>query len=168
MKLLTTSILALALATANVAPAQADNKDLAKVILGIAAVAIIAKTIDDRKDRRAAPVPTVGASRLGSVEQSYGRDGRRVIDGHVRPYDKGGPKAGRGYKKQPLPRACLRVIETERRDRLAYGSRCLQRNYKFASRLPDRCETAVRTNRGVRTFYGARCLDREGWRVTTR
>lgn len=168
MKLLTTSITALALATAGVMPAQAGNNDLAKAIAGIAAIAIIAKAVDDRSDRRKAASATVGASRLGSVEQTYRHDGRRIIDGRVRPYDNKGPKAGRGYKKQPLPQACLRVIETSRRDRLAYGSRCLDRNFRFASKLPRQCAVAVRTNRGVRTFYGARCLDRDGWRVASR
>ena len=170
MKLLTTIILSFTLATSTVTPASAENDDLAKAILGIAAVAIIAKSIDDRKDRRRAATtreakPTVGASRLGSLDRPHvGRE----LRGTIRPYGRQGPKAGRGYKKTPLPQTCLRIVETGRRDRLAYGGRCLDRNFRFASKLPSRCETAVRTNRGVRTVYGARCLEREGWVVARR
>ena len=168
MKLFATAILGLVLAGAAVTPAQADSDDLARAVLGIATVAIIAKAIDDRNDRRKDTVPIVGASRLGSAEQSYGHNNRREIDSRAKSYNRHGPKAGRGYKKRALPQACLRVVETGRGDRLAYGARCLDRNYRFASRLPDRCETAVRTNRGVRTVFGARCLRREGWSVARR
>lgn len=45
---------ALSLAFAGVTPAQADERDIARLLAGIAAVAIIAKVIDDRRDRRAA------------------------------------------------------------------------------------------------------------------
>ncbi len=49
---------ALSLAFAGVTPAQADERDIARILAGIAAVAIIAKVIDDRRDRRAAvPAP---------------------------------------------------------------------------------------------------------------
>ena len=145
-------------------PAQADGDDLARAILGIAAVGIIAKAIDDRNDRRRKNASTVGASRLGSVEQNS-RFGGRIIDGRIRPYEPESAHTKRGFKKQPLPQRCLRVVETARGDRLAYGARCLNQNFRFASRLPDQCETAVRTNRGFRTVFGARCLRRDGWNV---
>ena len=165
----------LALGGAALLPAQAraSDEDIARALAGIAAVAIVAKIIDDRKDRKAA-AETVSTStragRLGSIEQTYPYDGRRIIDGRVRPYDeqRHGPKAGRGYKKAPLPEACLRWVETERGDRLAYGSDCLDRRYKFASKLPQSCETVVRTPRGFQAVYGARCLDRDGWEVARR
>ena len=168
MKLLTTLILSIAFAGSTVTSASADNEDLAKAIVGIAAVAIIAKVLDDRKDRRREATATVGASRLGFVERSRDDHGRQGVRNTIRPFDRHGPKAGRGYTKTPLPRSCLRVVETGRRDRLAYGGRCLNRNFRFVSKLPDRCETAVRTNRGFRTVYGARCLERDGWKVARR
>lgn len=153
-------------------PARADGEDIAKAIAGIAAVAIIAKAIDDRKDRKSAETTvssTTRAGRFGSIEQDYPYDGRRIIEGTVRPYDdRHGPKAGRGYKKLPLPESCLRWVDTGRGDRLAYESRCLDRRYKFASKLPEQCETAVRTSRGFREVYGARCLRRDGWIVARR
>ncbi|NNJ66445.1 MAG: hypothetical protein HKP54_00260 [Boseongicola sp.] len=164
MKFISTAILGLALATTSVTPVQADNDDLAKAILGIAAVAIIAKSIDDRKDRRREAQATIGASRLGSIDRPHAG---RELQGTVHRYNRFGPKAGRGYKKAALPQRCLRTVNTGRRDRLAYGARCLDRNFRFASKLPDRCEVAVRTPRGLRTVYGARCLRRDGW-ITAR
>ena len=145
-------------------PAQANGDDLARAILGIAAVGIIAKAIDDRNDRRNKTTATIGASRLRSVEQNS-RFGGRIVDGRIRPYESNRTHSKRGFKKQPLPQRCLRVVETSRGDRLAYGARCLNQNFRFASRLPDRCETAVRTNRRFRTVFGARCLRRDGWNV---
>ncbi len=171
MKRLTATIAGLAIAGSLIAPApaRADGDDIAKVIVGIAAIAIIAKALDGRNDRD--NLTTVGSRRLGSIEQY---DGRRSIDGTIRRYDnkrydnRRGPKARRGYKKHALPRTCLRVVETSRGDRLAYGARCVNRNFRFASKLPGRCETVVRTRRGFRTVYGARCLKRDGWKVARR
>lgn len=164
------SIAAAALAATGIAfaptpVAAADGQDLAKIIAGIAVAGIIAKAIDDRKDRKSAAAASSQFPRFGSIDD---RD-RRVIDGKIRPYDpyadRHGPKPGSGYKKQALPEQCLLTVETARGNRLAYGAHCLDRSYKFANKLPQPCETAVRTQRGFRTVYGARCLARDGWRV---
>ncbi len=166
MKTLTATIASIALAgsLAIPAPAAADSDDFARALAGIAAIAIIAKAIDNRRDRKRSSTYSTG--NLGSYEHY---DGRRTIDGTIHRYDnRHGRKARRGFKKHALPRNCLRVVETSRGDRLAYGARCVNRNFKFASKLPDRCETAVRTRRGFRTVYGARCLRRDGWNVARR
>lgn len=151
-------------------PAPAANgEDIAKIIAGIAVAGIIAKAIDDRNDRkqtsRAATAKDFG--RFGSTQ-----DGRRSIEGKVRPYHRDDeerwPRFGKGFKNQALPEQCLVRVETGRGDRLAYGARCLDRRYKFANKLPRSCETVVRTPRGFREVYGARCLARDGWRVAGR
>lgn len=168
------SITAAAFAAAGIAfapaPAAADGDDIAKIIAGIAVAGIIAKAIDDRKDRKRAKRAATATEfpRFGSIED---RD-RRIIDGRIRRYDEDdfrhGPKPGRGYKQLALPERCLLTVETARGDRLAYGARCLDRRYKFANKLPSSCETVVRTPRGFREVYGARCLRRDGWRVAGR
>ena len=152
------------------APAAADSDDIAKIIAGLAVAGIIAKAIDDRNDRkRSATASDFG--RFGDRNDHY-YDGRRTIDGTIRPYHRDdrrkGPKFGRGYKKRALPERCLLRVKTSHGSHLAYGQRCLNRNYKFASKLPERCETVVRTRRGFRTVFGARCLRRDGWRVARR
>ena len=170
MRRLTAAIAGIAVAASVLAPvpAAADSSDAGKIIAGIAAAAIIAKAIDNRREREREASSVTRAGRLGPIEQDGYYDGRRVIEGRILPYDHGGPKAGRGYKKQPLPQSCLRVVETDRGDRLAYGTRCLQQSYRFASKLPESCETLVRTRNGLRSVYGARCLERDGWRVARR
>lgn len=200
MRKLTATIASVALAgsLAIPAPVSAETSDVAKALAGIAAIAIIAKAIDDRRDRKSSY--TYNSGDFGSYEQY---DGRRTIDRTIRRHDdsrydndgydnnrnsnnrydnrryddrrydrsrhnKRGPKAGRGYKKHPLPQACLRDVAALRGDRLGYGARCVNRNFKFASKLPDYCVTQVRTRRGYRAMYSARCLRRDGWKAASR
>lgn len=152
------------------APAAADGDDIAKIIAGLAVAGIVAKAIDDRRDRKRA------RREAEQRAQSFGRfgdgkgihhDGRRVIDGKIRRHDREDRRArfGPGFKRVALPDRCLLTVETARGDRLAYGARCLNRHYRHASKLPTDCETVVRTPRGFRTVYGARCLKRDGWQV---
>lgn len=159
------------------APASAlEGNDLAKIIAGVAVAGIIAKAIDNKNDKkrdaRAAAAQKKEFGRFGTTNDRY-RDAPRSIEGTIRPYrqddwGRKGPKFGKGYKQQALPRQCLLTVETGRGDRLAYGSYCLNQNYRFANKLPTSCETAVRTPRGIRTVYGARCLSQDGWRVAGR
>ena len=138
-------------------PAAADTSDAVKVLGGLAALAIAAKVIDDRRDRRAEQ-----ATQFSVV------DNRNSV-GTLRRLDRNtvSTRSAR-IKRRPLPDRCLRVADTRRGDRLVYVQRCLNNNFQFASRLPDHCQTAIRTNRGVRNVFGARCLSRDGWRVATR
>ena len=167
------TITATALAAVGIAmaPAAADGDDIAKIIAGLAVAGIIAKAIDDRRDKkraeRAAAAKAAEFPRLGT-----GNKGRRTIDGTIRPYhrddDQRWPKLRAGYKRKALPDRCLLTVETARGNRLAYGAHCLDRRYRHANKLPRACETVVRTPRGFRTVYGARCLARDGWRVAHR
>lgn len=148
------------------APASADGDDIARVLAGLAVIGIIAKVADDRRDRRKDVSEESIYPRYGTVDH---RRGVRTTDGELRRLGK--PKRNRikGYKKRPLPDNCLRVVDNNRgRDRLVYVSRCLNRSYKFASKLPDHCQRFIRTYRGTRTVYGSRCLARDGWRVARR
>ena len=142
-------------------PAAADGEDIAKALAGIVVLGLIAKSVDDRRDR----------NEVARSETFYGRntlDDRRVIDGEIRWIDRPHQSKRQGFKKRPLPERCLRIVDTGRRDRLVYGKRCLQRNFKFSRKLPEACKRLVRTDRGLRTVYGARCLRRDGWRVASR
>ena len=146
------------------APAAADGSDVAKVLAGLAVIGILAKAADDRRDRRKATAQTTYYPQYDSLDH---RAGKRAIDGELRRLDQ--PRHARNFKKRPLPDRCLRVLDNDRgRDRLVYASRCLNRNYQFASRLPDYCQRFVRTSRGTRVVYGSRCLARDGWRVARR
>ncbi len=156
---------ALSLALAPVpAAAEPDGEDIARVLAGLAILGIIAKAASDNDDDRRR-TRARSATRYGSIDDY--RD-RRVIEGEIINRDYRKTPKGKGYKKAKLPDRCLRIIDTARGDRLVYGARCLNRNYRHASKLPQRCERLVRTNRGVRTVYATRCLARDGWRVARR
>lgn len=177
-RLVSLTATALTAASVAIAPAPAvaaDGDDLGKIIAGLAIAGIVAKVIDDRRDRkREEREVTTQAGQFGTVvtPEHIQRDSRRAIEGTVRPYrrDEHGrwPKLRAGYKRQALPEQCLRTVGTARGDRLAYGARCLDRRYRHADKLPASCQTVVRTPRGYRAVYGARCLRRDGWQVAGR
>ncbi len=148
------------------APAAADRSDIAKIIAGLAVAGIVAKAIDDRKDRKRANSAQITQPRYNSFDN---RHGGISIDGTLRrPGEQPVLRGNRGYKNYALPDQCLRILDTSRGDRRVYGSRCLQRNYAFANKLPRGCAIQVRTDRGNRTVYGRRCLSRDGWQVAGR
>ncbi len=148
-------------------PAAADGNDVAKVLGGLAALAIAAKVIDDRRDRKAAAREQ--QAKQQSVFHNRNRARSNVEFGSLSRFDRGNINTRSAkFKRRPLPDRCLRVASTRRGDRLVYGQRCLNNNFKFASRLPEHCETAIRTNRGIKAVFGARCLSRDGWRVAKR
>lgn len=149
------------------APATADSSDIAKVLGGLAVLGIIAKAVDDRKDRKK-------AARAQSQQNTYSwnnlddRRGTRIIDGELRRVDRGRQGNQAFFRDRPLPDRCLRLVDTNRNDRLAYAKRCLNKRYEFVSQLPTFCQRQVRTSNGLRTIYGARCLARDGWKVASR
>ena len=146
-------------------PAAADTSDAVKVLGGLAILGIIAKAADARRDRKRA----AAAQRAEAERGIFGAplDGR-IIDGELRRPGDNRVHRGAGFKKKRLPDHCVRIAETNRRDRLVYPQRCLNRNYQHANKLPEFCKRQIRTSRGLRTVFGARCLSRDGWNVATR
>ncbi len=115
---------ALSLAFAGVTPAQADQRDIARLLAGIATVAIIAKVIDDRRDRRAAvpappPRPRYEALPADCIVdvRTRGRDvrvlGSRCLQRNYRDFN-ALPQAceielrGRGNRRSGFDIGCLR------------------------------------------------------------
>ena len=135
------------------APARADANDAAKIIAGIAALALIAKAIDDRNDRKAAR------------QQHYTH--RPQPQHHHQP----------GLKPRPLPHQaarpglpdhCLFTANTAHGPARVFGARCLQRNYVQANTLPQACAQQAWTDRGQRWVYNAACLRNQGYRLASR
>ncbi len=143
-----TALLALAIGVApiNARPAHAlTESELLALLAGAAAVAIIGKEINDRRDE-ASRAPTVRHSDVHQQKKRYGKHGYN--------------------KRRSLPARCLRTIERAgRRDRQVLAARCLKRNDVKLARLPESCKLSVRTDRGFRSAYGARCVKRNGWRI---
>lgn len=147
------SAAALVITGLSAVPARADGNDVARALAGIAALALIAKAIDDRNDRKAArqqhqyrhqPLPPHHQPRL-----------------QPRPLP---PQAAR----PGLPEHCLQVADTVNGPIRVFSARCLQRNYSQADRLPRSCAQEVWTDRGYRWAYGAACLRQQGYRLAHR
>ena len=172
MKVITATLASLSLALGLAAPtgaSAADGEDIAKILAGIATIAVIAEIADRKRDRDREATVEVDQRRVWRLDDGTDRArryedrqtfGRMIED---RRYAK-----TRGYQKVPLPAQCERLVETRRGDRLVYGARCLDRRYKHARHLPEHCLVRVDTRRGERLAYGARCLSRDGWRVAHR
>lgn len=111
-----TLALTLAGLTAAAMPARADNDDLAKALAAIAALAIIAKTIDDN-DRGYRPPP--------------------VYHPHPRPHPVPEPV------RRVLPTACA-IELNDRGDRDVWYLRPCLRDHGIRVDLPRRCEAEVR------------------------
>lgn len=126
------------------APARADNRDLARVLAGIAALAVIGKAISDRNDddRVAKTAPVTRHRNIAP-----------------RPLP-------RRAARHALPVNCERRLRTRDGNlRRMFGARCLERHYQYANDLPRSCARQVELGRDRRWAYGARCLRKNGFTV---
>ncbi|TCM87567.1 hypothetical protein [Rhodovulum steppense] len=129
---------AVALTPIAAAPARAAD-DLARILLGAAAVYVIVDKLES--NRRA----------VNRVEKSQAA----------------GWQSPRGYNRhQVIPASCVRTINTRRGPERVVTERCLRN--EGIRRLPDRCEISVRGNRGSVDAYRLSCLQNAGYRVEGR
>ena len=136
LKTLTAGLLATTIAFTSLAPSPAqaaDHEDLAKLLAGIAAIAIISRAIrdDDRSETR-------------TQTQRHRH-------------------AGIPPNRRVLPFECFRRVDTRHGRIGVFGKRCLNNNYRFADRLPERCAVRVRVGDRLRPAYRAQCLRNAGF-----
>ena len=138
-------IAALAVTGLSAVPARADSSDIAKLLVGIAAVAVVARAIDNNRKPKAT-----------TSRHTISRD--PVI---IRPPQRNGNRHRR--VSFALPERCLTTYRGRNRDRQLFSGRCLSRvDYRLAE-LPKRCEYIVSTRQGRGKAYGPRCLARAGF-----
>lgn len=145
------------------APARADTNDVAKVLAGLAAIAILGKAIDDARDR-----PDVYVNR-GHSHYNNGNPGyiRRHTDN--RGYNGNPRPLPNSVKSRDLPRGCLINVDVPgRRDQQLYGARCLENNYAHARSLPRACRADLRNGNRTRATYKPGCLHQHGYRLARR
>lgn len=147
-KSLIAATLALALALpATTNPARADAEDAVKVIGGLVALYALKEALDNRRERRQAPVVT----RQHTPPQATIR---RSTPRHAQPH----------RDVRIIPSQCRRdVTLANGRTRTAYGARCMQNRVARPGTLPPSCIRQFQTPRGTRNVYGARCLQQNGW-----
>lgn len=128
-------------------PARADE-DVIKVLGGLVALGLIAKSIERNRDRD--------------------RDKRRKA-GTIRPYTAHPHVGTPGPKLRPrrlvkiAPERCLQNTWTHRGTRPVYAARCMK-HYSRAQ-LPHNCLRENQTLSGPRYYYTPRCLQDHGWRT---
>ena len=153
------------------APAQAKD-DTAKIIAGVAALALIGVAISkSNKSRRNR------TTRSDYYNDGYRNDGYR--DGNI--YNDGGYRRDDDYyydgrshnrplphrvQRKVLPRSCKVQARTRNGRVPAYSGRCLNNSFRYANALPRQCSFRARTSRhGSRhTVYAKNCLAQHGYR----
>lgn len=155
-------VTAISLTFASTTPLQAQNidrNDVGKLIVGLAAIAVIGAAIDQNNDRDRS------AARTTPV-----RDNRQWgdIDRTNRWSNPGRQQERARNNRRRLPRSCLRTVETRFGEQRLFGKRCLERNYQFVRTLPERCAVRLYTANGPRRGFDPFCLREQGYRSDRR
>lgn len=145
----------LSLVMASPASAQNfDREDLGKLLIGLAAVAVIGAAIEENRERS---------------------NGTRIHDNHSGGINRNSGWSNLGNQndwsninrrnRQVLPRECFRRVETRFGTQRMFGQRCLERNYRYVNSLPGRCAVRVYTENGPRRGFDPVCLRERGYRA---
>ena len=141
---------AVAVAGASATQARADGEDIAKALLALGAIAVIANQIDKNKS---------SASAGTTVSTRHSND-RVVTLPNTRPQ----VHRDKHRLRYALPVNCLRTYNAARGERQLFSGRCLSRVDHKLAKLPRDCAYTVRGNRGViGKAYGPRCMARHGF-----
>ncbi|HBS49482.1 MAG TPA: hypothetical protein DEA05_05040 [Rhodobacteraceae bacterium] len=139
---------AVAVTGLSAAPARADE-DTARIIAGIAALAL-----------------------LGAAIREHNRDDDPpVVHRPTRPGTTGTMphRPNLWADSCALPAQCLREHRVGCGERITVlGARCLNRHYRHAGQLPQQCRERVWTRNGLRQGYDPRCLRQNGYRLARR
>ncbi|WP_163847672.1 hypothetical protein [Pseudooceanicola aestuarii] len=126
------------------APVQAGDRDAARAIAGIAAIAILGAAIHESQRGNRAP------------QQTHGRPHRQ-------------PQAHqpqRQHRARAVPASCLVDTRVNRQRVSALRMRCVDRNVR--GRAPQSCVRRTTANHGPRYVYGKRCMRNNGYVVARR
>ncbi|MDX8350363.1 hypothetical protein SLH49_20425 [Cognatiyoonia sp. IB215446] len=145
----------LSLVCASPATAQNfDREDLGKLLIGLAAVAVIGAAIEENRNRDSST---------------------RVHDNHSGGINRNNSWSDLGSRndwsnhnsrnRHVLPRQCFRNVETRFGTQRMFGQRCLERNYRHVNSLPGRCAVRVYTDDGPRRGFDPLCLRERGYRA---
>jgi hypothetical protein len=167
MKRLVTAASALAIAVTSMAAAPAaaqDNSDRSALglVLGLAAVGIIAHELDkDRDDDR----------EESKRDRNYYSDNRYRDDRYYHYDDRHDGRHdnrhdNRSDRARLIPRQCVVETRTGGRRTHVVSEQCFRRVQ--GKGLPGACQFQIRTDRGRQDVYGVNCLRDRGYRVASR
>lgn len=171
MKRLVTAASALAIAlgslTATPAAAQSNqNRDALGLVLGLAAIGIIAHQVDknrdkDKDDDKVSRNNYYYDDRYDDHRgRGHGRDDWRHDGRHDPRRDQ------HSDRRKLIPEQCVVETRTSNRWTSVVSEDCFRR--VRGTGLPDACEFEIRTNRGRQDVYGMNCLQGRGYRIASR
>lgn len=138
---------AIAVTGLTAAPARADE-DAARVIAGLAALALLGAALRDRDDDAG-----------GHVARPH----RPPAVAGPMPYR---PEPWRGYRDRALPGHCLREVRSGRGQTARFlGKHCVEQHYRQAHALPRACLERTWTRSRIRSGYDLGCLRTRGYRL---
>lgn len=155
-KFITLIIVAAIAVTGFSAPARAGNKDFAKALAGLAALAIIGAAIHDNRNHRPA------VSRRETVPVYRAPKHRRHWYVTPRPMPQ-------HVARTILPQSCIRNVDLGHGKRTqVLGRDCMYNNYRFTRTLPSACVQRNWGHRGARRGFNVHCLKQNGYRISRR
>lgn len=172
-RILTASVLAVSIAFGGItaAPAQAGNKEIGRIIVGAAAIALIAKAVNDNKNRRKAvdennsrlvastKTPHYHAPKL-PVHKPHPPKPQLVNLPVYQPPVYQQPVAFKGF----LPSECQFDVRRGEKSRSVYSKLCLSELMVRAELVPEVCEDRVTSSNGRRSqVYDSICLQDRGY-----
>jgi hypothetical protein len=163
-KTLTATVLAASLAFGGVAtPARADRGETVRTVIGIAALALIAKELARQRERDRARQQVDRNPQPDWPDRNHDWHNPRPPGRH----DWKGTDPRHQQRYSDLPAACAFDIRGQHGPSTVVGKSCL-REQGVRARLPDWCEFSIRTKFGARQVYGANCLRDNGYRIEAR
>lgn len=151
------------------APARADD-DTAKIIAGIAALALLGAAIHSSRDRAVVVTrPTYdwhpGRPRYHGPNEYNGNRPQPPIQ--YKPTAKPRPLPPR-FGRYDLPKFCLKPANGFRQDKYLIGKDCLENYYGPTGTLPQACRVTFQSGRDTRTMFRPGCLQQHGYRLVRR
>ncbi|WP_010141253.1 hypothetical protein [Oceanicola sp. S124] len=150
---------AVALSSVAAAPAQAGDKELARALIGIGAIAIIGSAIANES----------------KANNNNHNNGNWNNGGHNGGWNNGGHHGGWQPQPKPRPRPARTVAQScEVRTwvngyrAVGYAAACAKNTASYPQALPDNCRqrTDVPQNRkGVKFIYRKACMQQYGWKT---
>lgn len=146
---------ALSVTSVNVGPAQAGDRDVARAIVGITALAIIGSALA-AEQRNRQPAPTYHQPKYKPQHNNYQHNNYQQKKWH----DHKQKKTHQTRYRPTVSRQCLMSVRGQQGWTQGYAVRCAQNTTRAT--LPSDC---VRRNyaQGPRLFYAPVCLRRNGF-----
>lgn len=175
MKRIATLVASAAIAIAGMTPATPaaaitpQDQDVLKIVLGLAALGIIARELtEDHGDRKNQPAKRYPYGSNGGGFNGYFPNPNPY---RPNPYRSGPWQTGPGWHgavpeaSRTIPARCVVEYRDRGRTSQVVSERCFERGRRVAD-LPKACEVDLNTKSGRGDIYGMNCLRGRGYQIS--